>query len=251
MHVVLLGLFENTNQPSWQLSVHQPVYLRITLASGLLCSTESWLAFLLSSTSAALKDHNIVSSAPSKPNLCGAATAHFLYTLWISKASSLASINRKPLFSLKIDIIQSAFLYQHCVSIEKGESLTCQTSYTIRFDKSVTYPDGSFVAVDPSDSQPGRQVKHVLQNLFIKLEVGQLPLPLQCTQIDLVRGEILGEPEERNQVKCYLCNWFKVKTHSLNLEQFHITFIRETPIYVTDDLGGKNKLCSLAKMCLR
>lgn len=58
----------------------------------------------------------------------------------------------------------------------------------------MTYPDGSFVAVDPSDSQPGRQVEHVLQDFFIKLEVGELTLPLQCAEVDLVGGQVLGEP---------------------------------------------------------
>lgn len=65
----------------------------------------------------------------------------------------------------------------------------------------MTYPDGGFVAVDPCDSQPSRQVKHILQNLFIELEVGELPLPLQRTQIDLVRGQILGEPKQGDKKK--------------------------------------------------
>lgn len=84
-----------------------------------------------------------------------------------------------------------------------SDSLTCQRSHTIRFDYSKTYPDGSFVAVNPSDSQPSGQVEHVLQNLFIELKVRQLPLPLQCAQIDLVRGQILGEPKgKENKRTC-------------------------------------------------
>lgn len=59
-----------------------------------------------------------------------------------------------------------------------------------------TYPDGGFVAVNPCDSEPGGQVQHVLQNLLIELQVGQLPLPLQRAEVDLVRGQVLGEPEE-------------------------------------------------------
>ena len=90
-------------------------------------------------------------------------------------------------------MVQPYFLYL--------KSSTCQSSWIFRFNLSVTYPDGSFVAVDPSDSQPGRQVKHVLQNLLIKLEVGQLPFPLQCAEVDLVWGQILGEPERRTQEK--------------------------------------------------
>lgn len=65
----------------------------------------------------------------------------------------------------------------------------------------MTYPDGGFVAIDTCDSQPGRQVKHVLQNLLVEFKVRQLPLPLQGTQIDLVRGQILGKPEEKTQDK--------------------------------------------------
>ena len=63
----------------------------------------------------------------------------------------------------------------------------------------MTYPDGSLVAVDPSDSQPGRQIKHVLKNLFIKLQIGQLSFPLQCTQVYLVRGQVLCEPKGKKK----------------------------------------------------
>ena len=103
------------------------------------------------------------------------------------------------------------------VSTGKGESSTRQTSHTIRFDGSGTYPDGCFVAVDPCDRQPGGQVKHVLQNLLIEFKVGQLPLPLQRAQVDLVRGQVLGEPEERNQIEML------EKTHRLDLEWFSAT----------------------------
>lgn len=116
------------------------------------------------------------------------------------------------------------FLYQLCVLVllEKGDGVTSQTSYTIRFDKSLTYPDGGFIAVDPGDSKPGRQVQHVLQYLFIKLEVGQLPLPLQRTDIDLVRGQILGEPKEMRPDKKSE-HWGK----------------RLTSSHITDDLGDR------------
>lgn len=42
----------------------------------------------------------------------------------------------------------------------------------VRFNTSAAHPNGSFVAVDPGDSQPGGQVEHVLQNLLVELQVG-------------------------------------------------------------------------------
>lgn len=107
---------------------------------------------------------------------------------------SLTLINKKPLLFWIFCFVFSRFVF-----LEKKTCLTCQTSYKTSSDESVTYPDGGFVAVDPSDSQPGRQVKHILQNLFIELEVGELPLPFQRAQIYLVRGQILGEPKKRTR----------------------------------------------------
>lgn len=54
----------------------------------------------------------------------------------------------------------------------EGDSLSRHGDPTIRFNSSVAHPNGSFVAVDPGDSQPGGQVEHVLQNLLIELQVG-------------------------------------------------------------------------------
>ena len=64
-----------------------------------------------------------------------------------------------------------------------------------------SHPDCSFVAVDPGDSQPGRQVQHVLENLLVQLQVGQLALPLQGAQVDLVRGQVLSEPSQEEEKK--------------------------------------------------
>lgn len=65
------------------------------------------------------------------------------------------------------------------------------------------HPDRSLVAVDAGDGEPGGQLQHILQHLFIQLQVGQLPLPFQCAQVDLVWREILGKPtrEEREDSK--------------------------------------------------
>lgn len=81
----------------------------------------------------------------------------------------------------------------------------------------VTHSNGSFVAVDTCDGQPGRKVEHVLQNLFIELKIGQLPLPLQGTQVDLVWGQVLGEPKQKtivilSQKVTYL--WGRKKNHA-------------------------------------
>lgn len=60
-------------------------------------------------------------------------------------------------------------------------------------------PDGGPVAVDPGDGQPGRQFQHILQNLFIQLQMGQLTLPFQRAQVDFVWGKILREPGQMLQ----------------------------------------------------
>jgi len=60
-----------------------------------------------------------------------------------------------------------------------------------------TYPYSSLVAVDTGDGQPGGQIQHVLQDLLIQLQVGQLTLSLQCAQVNLIRGEVLSEPTQR------------------------------------------------------
>ena len=62
------------------------------------------------------------------------------------------------------------------------------------------YPNGGLVAVDTGDGQPGGQVQHVLQNLLVQLQVGKLPFPLERAQVDLVRGEVLGESGRRHKV---------------------------------------------------
>lgn len=59
-----------------------------------------------------------------------------------------------------------------------------------------SHPDRGPVAVDPGDGQSGRKLQHILQNLFIQLQMGQLTLPFQSAQVDFVRGKILSEPAE-------------------------------------------------------
>lgn len=76
----------------------------------------------------------------------------------------------------------------------------------------MAYPDGSLVAVDPSDSQPGGQVQHVLQDFFIELEVGELSLPLQRAEVDLVWGQVLGEPKRNQTAEKKVTNTFFMQT---------------------------------------
>lgn len=78
----------------------------------------------------------------------------------------------------------------------------------------LSHPDCSLVAVDPGDSQPGGKVQHVLQHLLIQLQVGQLALALQRAEVDLVWGQVLGEPSYKGMgerlvketiEKCVVC----------------------------------------------
>lgn len=64
---------------------------------------------------------------------------------------------------------------------------------------SPSYPYSSLVAVNTGDGQPGGQIQHVLQHLLIQLQVGQLTLSLQCAQVDLIWGEVLSEPTQRQK----------------------------------------------------
>lgn len=59
---------------------------------------------------------------------------------------------------------------------------------------SLTDPYSSLVAVDTGDSQPGGQIQHVLQDLLVQLQVGQLALSFQRAQVDLIWGEVFCEP---------------------------------------------------------
>ena len=63
--------------------------------------------------------------------------------------------------------------------------------------KADPHPDGSLVAEHTVDGQPGGQVQQALEDLLIQLQVGELALPLQRTQVDLVRGQVLRKPAER------------------------------------------------------
>ena len=58
----------------------------------------------------------------------------------------------------------------------------------------VPHPDCGLVAAHTVDGQPGGQVQQTLQNLLVQLQVGQLPLPLQSAQVDLVWRQVLSEP---------------------------------------------------------
>lgn len=50
-----------------------------------------------------------------------------------------------------------------------------------------THPDGGLVAAHTVDGQPGGQVQQALEDLLVQLQVGQVTLPLQRAQVDLVR----------------------------------------------------------------
>lgn len=67
------------------------------------------------------------------------------------------------------------------------------------------YPYSSLVAVDAGDGQPCGQIQHVLQDLLIQLQVGQLALSLQCAQVDLIWGEVLREPTQDQSTEWLDC----------------------------------------------
>lgn len=68
--------------------------------------------------------------------------------------------------------LRTTFSVPKQFSLMEGDSLSSHGDPTIRFNSSAAHPNGSFVAVDPGDSQPGGQVEHVLQDLLIELQVG-------------------------------------------------------------------------------
>lgn len=54
------------------------------------------------------------------------------------------------------------------------DDITVKMNYTLAC---VSYPDGGLIAEDFINGEPGGQIQHVLQNLLIKLQVGELALP--------------------------------------------------------------------------
>ena len=64
------------------------------------------------------------------------------------------------------------------------------------------HPDGGFVAAHAVDGQPGGQIQQALENLLVQLQIGELALPLQRAQVDLVRRQVLSKPtRHRGEVK--------------------------------------------------
>lgn len=76
-------------------------------------------------------------------------------------------------------------------SYEERDILVFFNSYN------VPHPDGGLIAAHTVDRQPGGQVQEALENLFIQLQVGELALPLQRAQVDLVRRQVLSKPRKR------------------------------------------------------
>lgn len=55
-----------------------------------------------------------------------------------------------------------------------------------RSSSSVAHPDGGLVAAHTVDGQPGGQIQQALEDLLVQLQVGQVTLPLQRAQVDLI-----------------------------------------------------------------
>ncbi len=57
------------------------------------------------------------------------------------------------------------------------------------------YPDRHPVAGGLAESEPAGQLEQLRQDVLVQLQVPQLALALQSAQVDLVGGQVLGEPE--------------------------------------------------------
>lgn len=69
----------------------------------------------------------------------------------------------------------------------------CKTLLSSQQPASLTHPDGGLVAAHTVDGQPCGQVQQALEDLLVQLQVGQLAFALQCAQVDLVWGQVLGK----------------------------------------------------------
>lgn len=159
------------------------------------------------------KDHSTLFLCFSQHSLPSAAGHHWgralgkgglwWNLLWLSHSIQSANLTPKAQGLRCVDWIASWFSIRN----SQVTSRSCQwKASTVSGDVSAAssaHPDRRLVTVDPSDGKPGGQLQHILQHLFIQLQVGQLPLPFQRAQVDFVWREILGKPtkEERGNSK--------------------------------------------------